>query len=114
MSEPQDASRWEEISVTSDRLVATIRDLVREGNVRRIVIKNRSGRVYLEIPLTVGVIGAMLMPMLAAIAAIAAVAGGFTVAVEKIVRPGEETPGTGTPPAPESPTDPTGDDGPEN
>jgi hypothetical protein len=58
MAQPESNTRWEEIKVTGDQLVATVKELVREGNIRRIVIKNEEGHVYLEIPLTVGVVGA--------------------------------------------------------
>ncbi len=89
MSEPENRTRWEEMSVTGDQLVATVKNLVREGNIRRIVIKNEEGRVYLEIPLTVGVVGSVLLPVFAAIGALAAIASGLTIAVEKIVEPGD-------------------------
>jgi hypothetical protein len=80
-------TRWEEMRVTGDQLMSTVKSLVREGNIRRIVIKNAQGRVYLEIPLTIGAVGAVLMPVLAAIGAVAAVASGLTIAVERIVPP---------------------------
>jgi hypothetical protein len=111
MSEPEHRTRWEEMSVSGDQLVATVRSLVHEGNIRRIVVKNEEGRVYLEIPLTVGVVGAVLLPIFAALGALAAVASGLTIAVEKIVGPdGEATPGAPT--VVDSPIDPSGDDGP--
>jgi len=90
MNQEQGNTRWEEMRVTGDQLVSTVKDLVREGNIRRIVIKNEEGHVYLEIPLTVGVVGALLLPVLAAVGALAAVASGLTIAVEKIVEPGDE------------------------
>jgi len=97
MSEPEGSTRWEEVKVTGDQLVATVKDLVRQGNIRRIVIKNDEGHVYLEIPLTVGVVGAVLLPVFAALGALAAVASGLTIAVEKIVAPGEgDAPGDAT------------------
>jgi hypothetical protein len=115
MSDPQERTRWEEVRITGDHLVSTIKELIREGNVRRVVIKNEEGRVYLEIPLTVGVVGAVFLPVLAALGALAAVASGLTIAVEKIVPPGD-TPGatasSGTPSDTDAtPIDPTGDDG---
>jgi uncharacterized protein DUF4342 len=106
MGQPEGNTRWEELKVTGDQLVATVKDLVREGNIRRIVIKNEEGRVYLEIPLTVGVVGALVVPVLAAVGALAAVASGLTIAVEKVVPPGEGS-GPG-----QTPSDPSGDDGP--
>jgi len=66
MSQPEGNTRWEEMRVTGDQLLSTVKALVREGNIRRIVIKNEEGHVYLEIPLTIGVVGALLLPVLAA------------------------------------------------
>jgi Domain of unknown function (DUF4342) len=89
MSQPEGNARWEEVKVTGDQLVSTVKELIREGNIRRIVIKNEEGHVFLEIPLTIGVVGALLLPVFAAAGALAAVASGLTIAVEKIVPPGE-------------------------
>jgi hypothetical protein len=89
MSQPEGNTRWEEVKVTGDQLVSTVKELIREGNIRRIVIKNEEGHVYLEIPLTVGVVGALRLPAFAALGALAAVVWGLTIAVEKIVPPGE-------------------------
>jgi hypothetical protein len=89
MSQPEGNTRWEEVKVTGDQLVSTVKELIREGNIRRIVIKNEEGHVFLEIPLTIGVVGALLLPVFAALGALAAVASGLTIAVEKIVPPGE-------------------------
>jgi hypothetical protein len=90
MTEPEGNTRWEEMRVTGDQLLSTVKGLIREGNIRRIVIKNEEGHVYLEIPLTIGVVGALLLPVLAAVGALAAVASGLTIAVEKIVPPADE------------------------
>jgi hypothetical protein len=60
-----------------------VKELVREGNVRRITIKNEEGRTLIEIPLTIGVIGTVLLPVWAAIGAIAALAANLTLAVER-------------------------------
>lgn len=83
MAEEQRNTRWEELKVTGDQLVDTVKQLVREGNVRRIIIKNEEGHTYLEIPLTVGVVGAVLLPLWAALGALAAIASGLTIVVEK-------------------------------
>ena len=74
---------WEELRVTGDQLVSTVKRLVREGNVRRVIIKDDEGRTFLEIPLTVGVVGAMFLPIWAGLGAIAALVSGFTIVVEK-------------------------------
>ncbi len=79
-----DKVRTEEFKVNGDQVVATIKDLVHEGNVRRIIIKNEQGQTLIEIPLTIGVVGAILLPVWAAIGAIAALAVHFTIVVEKV------------------------------
>lgn len=74
----------ETIKVAADQLVDAVKKLVHEGNVRRVIIK-QDARTIAEFPLTVGVIGAVLAPMLAAIGAIATVVTDCTVEVERIV-----------------------------
>ena len=76
--------RTEEIAVSGDDLVAKVRELVHEGTIRRISIKNEEGKTLIEIPLTLGVVGALLMPHLAAIGAIAAMVTDCTILVEKV------------------------------
>lgn len=78
--------RREEYRVTGDALVAKIRELLHEGNIRRIVIKNEQGTTLIEVPLTLGVVGAVLLPVWAAIGAIAALAANLTIVVEKVER----------------------------
>lgn len=70
-----------EFKVKGEDLLAKIKELIHQGNVTRIIIKNEEGKVYLEIPVTVGVIGALLLPVLAAIGALAALAANFTIEV---------------------------------
>jgi hypothetical protein len=74
----------EEYEVSGDDLVAQIKEILHEGNIRRIIIKNEEGKTLIEIPLTLGVIGAVLLPVWAAIGAIAALAAKFTLVVEKV------------------------------
>jgi len=64
----------EEYSVSSEDLVKKIKEIIHEGNVRRIIVKNEQGETLLEIPATVGVIGALLAPWMAALGVIAALA----------------------------------------
>lgn len=71
----------EEHKVTAEKLAARVRDLLHEGNARRIIVKNEMGRTLVDIPLTFGVMGAALMPMLTAIGGLAALAKHFTVVV---------------------------------
>ncbi len=73
-----------EYRVPGDSLVSKIKELIHQGNIRRIIIKNDEGRVLIEIPLSVGVVGAVLLPVWAAIGAIAALAANLTVVVEKV------------------------------
>ena len=75
--------RVEEFSINGDELLAKVRQLVREGNVRRLTIKNESGDTLIVIPLTIGVIGAALLPVFAAIGALAALATRCTIVVER-------------------------------
>ena len=73
----------EEFRVDGEELLGKIKKLVKEGNIRRIIIKNKEGKVVFEIPLTFGVVGALIAPQLAAIGAIAALLTEATVVVEK-------------------------------
>ncbi len=77
--------RTEEFRVNGEELLGKIKQLVHEGNIRRIIIKNKEGAVLMELPLTVGVVGALLVPSLAAVGAIAALLTEATVVVEKDV-----------------------------
>ncbi|MEW6654861.1 MAG: DUF4342 domain-containing protein [Bacteroidota bacterium] len=70
-----------EFKIKGKELLAKIEELIKEGNARRIIIKDDKGRAYIEIPVTLGVIGVVLVPILAAVAAIAALASNFTVEV---------------------------------
>ncbi len=73
----------EEFTVSGDDLVAKVKELVREGNVRRIIINNEEGEVLVEVPLTIGVVGVVFAPVLAAIGALAALVTHCTITVER-------------------------------
>jgi len=75
--------RSEEFRVNGEELITKIKNLVNEGNIRRIIIKDKEGKVIFEIPLTFGIISALIAPQLAAIGAIAALVTEATVIVEK-------------------------------
>jgi hypothetical protein len=77
------ASNKSEFKVTGEELLAKIKELIHEGNVRKIIIKNDKGETYLEIPVTIGLIGAIVAPVFAAIGALAALAANFTIEVER-------------------------------
>ena len=85
----------EEIKVTGAQLVETVKKLINEGNIRRVTVKNRDGKVVFEIPLTFGVIGIALAPVLAALGAVAGLLSECTIAVERDPEAGE--PGTPAP-----------------
>jgi hypothetical protein len=73
----------EEFKVTGDKLKEKLKELIREGNVRRIILKNPTGRVLLNLPLNAGVVGLALAPLWAAVAAVAVLATDYTVVVER-------------------------------
>jgi len=75
--------KHEEYKVSGDEIVKKIKDLVKEGNARRIIIKNEDGETFIEIPLTVGVVGALIAPILAAVGAMAALVTKCTIVVER-------------------------------
>lgn len=71
----------EDFRVNGEELVDKVKQLINEGNIRRIIIKNKSGKTLIEIPLTIGVVGAVLAPILAAVGAIAALITECTITV---------------------------------
>jgi CBS domain-containing protein len=74
----------EEFQVSGDMLVAKIKELLHEGNIRRVIIKNEEGRTLIDVPLTLGVVGVLVAPQLAAIGAIAALISHGSIVVEKV------------------------------
>lgn len=77
-------ARTEEFEVNGEQIVETVKRLVHEGNIRRITIKNSEGTSLMEIPLTFGVVGALLVPTLAAVGALAALVTKCTIVVERV------------------------------
>ncbi|MBV6393301.1 MAG: hypothetical protein KPEEDBHJ_02541 [Anaerolineales bacterium] len=75
--------RTEEFFVDGEKIVSKIKELLREGNIRRVIIKDRDGKTLMEIPVTFGVVGVLIAPQLAALGAIAALLTEATVVVEK-------------------------------
>jgi len=73
----------EEFKVDGDDLLKKVKNLIAEGNIRRITIRNKDGKNIVELPLTVGVVGAVLAPPLAAVGAIAALVTECTILVER-------------------------------
>ena len=76
--------RKEEFSVTGDAVVAKIKEILHQSNIRRITLKDDTGKTLIEIPMTFGVVGVLLLPVWAAIGAIAALAAKLTIVVEKV------------------------------
>jgi len=91
----------ETFTVTGENLLKKIKDLIAEGNVRKIVISDKSGKEMMSFPVTIGVVGVLLAPVFAAIGAIAALVSDCTVTVEKEMpeeQPRQETNGELPPP----------------
>ncbi|WP_276131662.1 DUF4342 domain-containing protein [Polluticoccus soli] len=73
----------ESYHISGENLVKKVKELIDQGNVRRVTIKDKHGKEFMSFPLTVGVIGALLAPIIAAVGAVAALVGECTVAVER-------------------------------
>jgi hypothetical protein len=80
----EERTRIEEFEVTGEKVVQTVKELVHQGNIRRISIRDADGRTVIEIPLTLGVVGAMVLPAWAALGALAALLVKCTIVVERI------------------------------
>jgi hypothetical protein len=78
-----DEPRRESHRVSGDKLLSKVRQIVHEGNVRRVIIKNDDGRTLIEVPLSVGVVGAVFAPVWAAIGAVAALVANCSIEVER-------------------------------
>jgi hypothetical protein len=75
--------RTEEFKVEGEKVIAKIKEIFHEGNIRKVIIKDKEGKTLIEIPMTFGVVGALIAPQLAAIGAIAALLTEATIVVEK-------------------------------
>ncbi|HEX9007734.1 MAG TPA: DUF4342 domain-containing protein [Patescibacteria group bacterium] len=73
----------ETIKATGETLLKTVKDLIAQGNIRKITIKDKNGKSIAEFPLTIGVVAAAIVPVLAAIGALAALIGECTISVER-------------------------------
>lgn len=76
-------TKQETFKIKGDELLKKVKDLIHEGNVRRISIKDKNGKIIIDIPLTIGVVGAVIAPILAAVGAIAALVTECTISVER-------------------------------
>lgn len=77
------SQKTETFEIKGDQLLSKVKQLIAEGNVRRIIILDKKGKSVIELPLTIGVVGAVLAPPLAAIGAIAALVTECTIKVER-------------------------------
>ena len=82
----KDKVHTETIEVEGDHLLTKIKEIVHDGNVRRITITSEKGKRLMVIPLTLGVVGAVLLPVYAAVGALAAVMTKCTIEVERVVK----------------------------
>jgi hypothetical protein len=73
----------EDFKVQGEQLLQKVKELVKEGNVRKITIKDKEGKELFTFPLTFGVVGAVLAPVLAAVGAVAALVTECTISVER-------------------------------
>lgn len=78
----------EEMKVKGTQLLGTVKNLINEGNVRSITIKDKKGKTIVKFPLTIGVVGAAIAPILAAVGAIAALVTESSITVERDKKPG--------------------------
>lgn len=76
--------RTEEFKLEGGKVLDKVKEIIHAGNVRRIILKNEEGKIYMEIPLTWGLVGAALLPILAAVGALAAVVTRMVIVVEKV------------------------------
>jgi len=81
--EKSKTSRTEEFKVNGAEIIQKLREILHQGNVRRIILKSEEGKTFMEIPLTVGLVGALIAPVWAALGAIAALVSKLTIVVEK-------------------------------
>jgi hypothetical protein len=80
---PDETFKSEEVPFSGDTLLSKIKEIIHQGNIRRLIIKNDEGRVLMDIPLTLGVVGTLLAPQLAAIGAVAALVLKGSIVIEK-------------------------------
>jgi hypothetical protein len=86
-----DRTFWQKLEGTTEQVIAQLKKLIEEGNVRRVVVKQH-GRTVAEFPLTIGVIGAVLAPVVAAIGALTALLTECAIEVERPVPPADAPP----------------------
>ena len=85
----QERTRTETFKIDGGKVLDTIKDLIHQGNIRRIILKNEEGKTLIEIPLTLGLVGAALLPVFTAVGAQAAVVTHMVIGGEKVQDPGD-------------------------
>ncbi len=83
MNDEMKPTPTEEFKLDGGQLLDKIKELIRQGNIRRIIVKNDEGKTLIEIPLTFGLVGIALLPIYAAVGALAAIATRMVIVVEK-------------------------------
>jgi len=82
--EKKEKTRTEEFKLSGSDIINKIKELIHEGNIRKIILKDEDGKTFLEIPLTIGLVGALVAPVWAAIGAVAALVSKLTIVVERV------------------------------
>jgi hypothetical protein len=85
--EKKEKTRTEEFKLSGSDIINKIKELIHEGNIRKIILKDEEGKTFLEIPLSIGLVGALVAPVWAAIGAIAALVSKLTIVVERVDTP---------------------------
>ena len=80
----EEKTTTEEFRVSGDDVLKKVKELVKAGNVRKIIIKNEDGKTFVEFPLTIGVVGVALLPVFAMVGTVAALVTKCTIVVEKL------------------------------
>jgi hypothetical protein len=83
-SKKEEKKRVEEFRLNGSEALNKIKELIHQANIRRIIIRDEEGKTFMEIPLSVGLVGAALLPVIAAVGALAALVARLTIVVEKI------------------------------
>ena len=84
MTEETKGARTEEFKLSGGAILDKMKELLHEGNIRRVILKDEKGKTFIEIPLTAGIVVAAFAPIVAAVGAIAALVTKMTIVVEKI------------------------------
>ncbi len=82
--EKKEKTRTEEFKLSGSDIINKIKELIHEGNIRKIILKDEEGKTFLEIPLSIGLVGALVAPVWAAIGAIAALVSKLTIVVVRV------------------------------